>query len=95
MAVAVLLDLRALAERGGNGNAFSQRFRQLREQHLRKPSLIQRFDNAGLGAEAQRSEHDSGLTAGICAPMAGKIGSSVMASSQYGSERFRTVYVVP
>ncbi len=54
-AVALLLDLQALAERGGDGNAFSQRFRQLREQHLRKPSLIQRFDNAGLGAEAQRS----------------------------------------
>jgi hypothetical protein len=29
-AVAVLLDLQALAERGGNGNAFSRRFRQLR-----------------------------------------------------------------
>ncbi len=54
-AVAVLLDLQALAERDGNGNAFSQRFRQLREQHLRKPSLIQRFDNAGLRAEAQQS----------------------------------------
>lgn len=54
-AVAILLDLQALAERGGNGSAFSQRFRQLREQHLRKPSLIQRFENAGLGAEAQRS----------------------------------------
>jgi hypothetical protein len=54
-AVAVLLDLQALAERDGDGNAFSQRFRQLREQHLRKPSLIQRFENAGLGAEAQRS----------------------------------------
>ena len=48
-AVAVLLDLQALAERVGDGNAFSQRFRQLREQHLRKPSLIQRFDKAGLG----------------------------------------------
>jgi len=47
-AVAILLDLQPLAERGGNGSAFSQRFRQLREQHLRKPSLIQRFDNAGL-----------------------------------------------
>ncbi len=54
-AVAILLDLRALAERAGDGNAFSQRFRQLREQHLRKPSLIQRFDKAGLGPEAQRS----------------------------------------
>jgi hypothetical protein len=54
-AVAILLDLQALAERGGNSSAFSQRFRQLREQHLRKPSLMQRFENAGLGAEAQRS----------------------------------------
>jgi hypothetical protein len=54
-AVAILLDLQALAERGGNAEAFSQRFRQLREQHLRKPSLIQRFDSAGLRAEAQRS----------------------------------------
>lgn len=48
-AVAILLDLQALAERGGNSSAFSQRFRQLREQHLRKPSLMQRFENAGLG----------------------------------------------
>lgn len=54
-AVAVLLDLQAHAERDGDGHAFSQRFRQLREQHLRKPSLIQRFDTAGLEAEAQRS----------------------------------------
>lgn len=55
-AVAVLLDLQALAERRSDGNAFDRRFRRLREQHLRKPSLIQRFDNAGLGAEAQRSD---------------------------------------
>jgi hypothetical protein len=54
-AVAGLLDLQALAERAGNGKALSQRFRQLREQDLRKPSLIRRFENAGLGAEAQRS----------------------------------------
>jgi hypothetical protein len=52
-AVAILLDLHALAERAGDGNVFSQRFRQLREQHLRKPSLIQRFDQAGLGPEAR------------------------------------------
>ncbi len=54
-AIAVLLGLQALAERIATANAFDRRFRQLREQHLRKPSLIQRFDNAGLGAKAQRS----------------------------------------
>ena len=54
-AVAVLLDLRALAERDGDGNAFSQRFRQLREQHLRKPSLIQRLAKAELGPQARKS----------------------------------------
>jgi hypothetical protein len=93
-AVAVLLDLQALAERGSDGNAFDRRFRQLREQHLRKPSLIQPFDNAGLGAEAQRSGRTR-VWPLASVPMAGKIASSVMPSRQYGSERFRTVHVVP
>jgi uncharacterized Zn finger protein len=47
-AVAILKDLRALGEREGGTAAFIECFRQLREQHLRKPSLLQRFDKAGL-----------------------------------------------
>ncbi len=47
-AVAILVDLRGLAERSGDGNVFSKRIGQLREEHLRKPSLLQRFDKAGL-----------------------------------------------
>lgn len=47
-AVAILKDLQALGEREGGAEAFAERFRQLREQHLRKPSLLERFDKAGL-----------------------------------------------
>ncbi len=47
-AVTLLCDLRALAERQGETAAFTHRFRALREQHQRKPSLQERFDKAGL-----------------------------------------------
>jgi hypothetical protein len=47
-AVTILKDLRALGEREGGAEAFAERFLRLREQHLRKPSLLQRFDKAGL-----------------------------------------------
>ncbi|MEX5633542.1 hypothetical protein [Parafrankia sp. FMc2] len=43
-------DLRALASRSGTTVEFARRFTRLREEHLRKPSLIARFDRAGLGA---------------------------------------------
>jgi hypothetical protein len=47
-AVTLLRDLRALAERGGKPSAFTDRFLDLRRQHQRKPSLMERFDAAGL-----------------------------------------------
>jgi hypothetical protein len=47
-AVALLVDLKALAERDGQRNAFQGRMRQLRQEHARKPSLIDRLDLAGL-----------------------------------------------
>lgn len=49
VAVALLVDLRTVAERQRQREAFDRRFEQLRRQHLRKPSLLQRFDRAGLG----------------------------------------------
>ena len=48
VAVTLLSDLRALAERRGETAAFTSRFLALREQHQRKPSLQERFDKAGL-----------------------------------------------
>lgn len=47
-AVALLVDLRDVAERTNRPDVFQWRFEQLREQHLRKPSLLQRLDRAGL-----------------------------------------------
>ena len=47
-AVRLLSDLRALAERDGSLTVFSERFGDLRRQHQRKPTLIERFDSAGL-----------------------------------------------
>jgi hypothetical protein len=47
-AVTLLRDLRALAERDGKLDAFTERFLDLRRQHRRKPSLMERFDAAGL-----------------------------------------------
>jgi len=48
-AVGLLSDLRAVSERKGRLEAFAKRFAQLREQHLKKSSLLERFDRAGLG----------------------------------------------
>lgn len=48
-AVELLSDLRAVSERKGRPEAFAKRFAQLREQHLKKSSLLDRFDRAGLG----------------------------------------------
>ncbi len=47
-AVTLLRDLHELAQREDQGEAFARRFAALREAHLRKPSLIARFDRAGL-----------------------------------------------
>ncbi|MCX4387374.1 hypothetical protein OG777_10560 [Micromonospora peucetia] len=48
-AVVLLSDLKALADRDGDTEAFRQRMRLLRERHARKPSLLGRLDRAGLG----------------------------------------------
>lgn len=48
-AVELLNDLKALAERNGDTAAFTRRIRLLREQHARKPSLLERLDRARLG----------------------------------------------
>jgi hypothetical protein len=48
-AVALLADLQELAARDGGTAAFNRRVRQLREQHARKPSLLDRLDRARLG----------------------------------------------
>ena len=47
-AVALLGDLQDLAQREDQAPAFARRLAALREAHLRKPSLITRFDRAGL-----------------------------------------------
>lgn len=48
-AVVLLADLKALAEREGDDLEFTSRMWQLRQRHVRKPSLIDRFDRAQLG----------------------------------------------
>ena len=48
LAVSLLRDLQALAEREGDPEAFGQRFGELRARHQRKPTLQERFDRAGL-----------------------------------------------
>jgi hypothetical protein len=48
LAVALLRDLSALARRDGDHDAFTARFLHLRSRHVRKPSLQERFDKAGL-----------------------------------------------
>ena len=48
LAVSLLRDLQALADRQENPAAFRKRFLDLRAQHQRKPSLLGRFDQAGL-----------------------------------------------
>lgn len=47
-AVTLLCDLRALARRNGSLEVFTERIDDLRRQHQRKPSLMERFDAAGL-----------------------------------------------
>jgi hypothetical protein len=49
-AVVLLTDLRELAQRDGQAGEFARRLAALREEHQRKPSLIARFDRAGLTA---------------------------------------------
>jgi hypothetical protein len=46
--VSLLRDLQALADRQENSAAFQKRFGELRAQHHRKPSLLDRFDQAGM-----------------------------------------------
>jgi len=48
-AVDLLRDLKAVAERDGGTPAFTARLRRLREEHARKPSLLDRLDLAKLG----------------------------------------------
>jgi hypothetical protein len=48
LATSLLRDLQALAERQEDSAAFRERFLALRAQHERKPSLQERFDQAGL-----------------------------------------------
>lgn len=48
LAVSLLKDLQALADRQEGSAAFRKRFGELRAQHQRKPSLLDRFDQAGL-----------------------------------------------
>jgi hypothetical protein len=48
LAVLLLRDLQALADRQEDPAAFRKRFLELRAQHPRKPSLLDRFDHAGL-----------------------------------------------
>ncbi len=47
-AVDLVRDLRALAIRDEHVGVFTERFTRLRERHLGKPSLIKRFNGAGL-----------------------------------------------
>jgi hypothetical protein len=47
-AVTLLVDLQELARRDGPPGEFERRFAALRQAHLRKPTLIDRFDRAGL-----------------------------------------------
>ena len=48
LAVTLLRDLQALADRQGNPAAFTKRLLELRGRHQRKPSLLDRLDKAGL-----------------------------------------------
>ncbi len=48
-AVLLLTDLRDLYIQTNRTPAFEARLSGLREQHARKPSLVQRLDRAGLG----------------------------------------------
>ncbi len=58
-AVELLKDLQSVAEGQSRLEAFEQRFQRLRQQHLRKSSLLERLDRAGLGAAPGRHPHAS------------------------------------
>jgi uncharacterized Zn finger protein len=47
-AVALLGDLRDVCARGGRQAEAAKRIARLREEHTKKPSLIERFRKAGL-----------------------------------------------
>jgi hypothetical protein len=49
-AVALLTDLRAIAEREGRTDAFARQARALRERHTSKPAFIRRLATVGIGA---------------------------------------------
>ena len=49
-AVALVVDLRELAEKSGRGEEAASRIRELRERHRKKPSLIERLDKKKLGS---------------------------------------------
>jgi hypothetical protein len=55
LAVSLLRDLQALAERQGDPATFKKRFLDLRARHQRKPSLLDRFDQAGLPSLRSRA----------------------------------------
>lgn len=57
-AVELLKDLQAVSERQ-RSEAFEQRCQRLRRQHLRKSSLLERLDRAGLGPTPGRHSHGS------------------------------------
>jgi hypothetical protein len=48
-AVALLEDLRDLADRDSRPAEFAERYAALRQEHARKPSLIERLNQAGIG----------------------------------------------
>jgi hypothetical protein len=48
LAVSLLQDLQALADRQGDTAAFTKQFLELRARHQRKPSLLDRFSKANL-----------------------------------------------
>ena len=49
-AVELLGDLRMVSERERRREAFDRRLVELRQQHSKKQSLLQRLERAGLGA---------------------------------------------
>ncbi len=60
LAVTLLRDLRALADRQGDSAAFTKQFLELRARHQRKPSLLDRFDKANLPADGRSNSGGPG-----------------------------------
>ncbi|MDQ2831597.1 MAG: hypothetical protein M3Y74_21440, partial [Chloroflexota bacterium] len=52
VAVQALTDLRDLYAQTNRDAAFAARLGELREQHARKPALMERLDRAGLGGRS-------------------------------------------